>query len=228
MKKQKIVTVAALITLSNSALAIPVFDAANLAETVKLITAVREQIQLVKDSINQFKEYQQQFEKLKTIQEIAERTSEKIRDGNLDGALRGIERTIGYSKGYLAKITDIADINNIIADIDSKLISDELSSLKKQYLEDKKARLESEKTLISLKKSTNKNIEKMSKEESINQSHRINATNTSILARLAIENQHDRNSEKASMEKGYLETEATLLEAGGMFEKLADSEKRSF
>lgn len=206
----------------------PVFDATNFAEAIKIVQGIQDQIKQAEDYANQFNEYQQQFDDLYEIQKIAERTSDAIREGKLDEALTGIKNTLGYTQAYIDDISSVTDIERVISDIDTRLFDGNLVSSERAYLEDKKTRLEVEKTILSLKDTASDNIDKMSKDESINESHRINATNTSILARLAVENKQADNAEKAAQAKETATLQSTVLEAESFYRKLGESTKGAF
>ena len=228
MKKTTLSILISSFFLPNTVSAMPVFDATNFAEAIKIVQGIQDQIKQAEDYANQFNEYQQQFDDLYEIQKIAERTSDAIREGKLDEALTGIKNTLGYTQAYIDDISSVTDIERVISDIDTRLFDGNLVSSERAYLEDKKTRLEVEKTILSLKDTASDNIDKMSKDESINESHRINATNTSILARLAVENKQADNAEKAAQAKETATLQSTVLEAESFYRKLGESTKGAF
>ena len=228
MKKTILASVIGLIFSTNSYAGMPVFDASNFAQAIETVKGIQAQIKQAQEYANSFKEYQQQFEKVKQLQEKLEAASDAIRDNDLNRAINNVNGALGFGASMYGRATDLASIEKELTQIESKLSDPNISSIEKGLLMARKSELEVQKTLVAMLKTSSGNVGKMSRDESVNESHRINATNTSMLARLAVEANQRENDKEMQQRIHDSRMASSVIDAGDMFEKLGNNKMGGF
>ena len=228
MKKTLLASMISFILSSNAYAGMPVFDASNFAQAIETVKGIQAQIKQAQEYANSFKEYQQQFEKVKQLQEKLEAASDAIRDADLDRAINNVEGALSFGNSMYNRATDLESIEKELTEIESKLADSNISSIEKGLLMARKSELEVQKTLVAMLKTSSGNVGKMSKDESVNESHRINATNTSMLARLAVEANQTENEKQMQKRVHDTRMASSVIDAGDMFEKLGQKKMGGF
>ncbi|WP_345855767.1 hypothetical protein [Shewanella algae] len=222
MFKKKLIALVVSCALTSPALAFTSTgtDLQMLATLMEQLDNAKEQLGQLKDFQKQYQEFQRAFDEIERLQKIAEQASNAVRQGDINGALRGIKYKLSTVSG-LVGVELPSDINELRKVIDEALYG-ESDPANIAILEQEKSFLEVQETLMALRDASNENLERMSKDESINESHRINATNTSILARIAVENQASEVSKQSKEAQAKIDAVNDTFKTGKLYKKLSE------
>ncbi|MBW3163957.1 hypothetical protein [Ferrimonas balearica] len=196
------------------------------------LSTLGEQLNDVREYKEQFEDYTEAFEELKRLDEQRAQATEMIRNGDLDAAITLTNRS-------LTRILDLSGIDYPTdgGDIDiEKILSDRIDKLNREYaltddpfqaqrIKVEVQALEVQRTLESLRTVAQKSLTRMAKDESVDESTRITAENTALLARLAVEEQQAHNNKQSREQMEKVERADDVFQVGETLKKLGEARR---
>lgn len=203
-----------------------------LVQMLKQVGLTKEQLGVLEQQMDQAREYQSQFEdyqaafeEFKQLDEKRAQATEMIRNGDLDSAIRLTNRSLttilnltGLEEGNV-RLEEI--LTERILELKNKqAISEDPSEI--AIIESDIQALENQRAIEGLRVVAQNSLERMSKDESVDESIRVTAENTALLARLAVEEQQHRlNQQHARQQEALADIQDTLA-VGDAFKQVSE------
>ncbi|WP_028113456.1 hypothetical protein [Ferrimonas kyonanensis] len=203
-----------------------------LAQMIKQVGITEEQLSQLEERVKQakkyqgqFEDYQKAFEEFKKLDADRAKATEMIRNGDLDLVFKRTSRS-------LTKILNLSGLYDGDIDIEQVLI-ERISMLKNQRenesdlvvvakLDNDIQALENQVTIEGLRKVAQKSMGRMAKDESVDESARVTAENTAVIARLAVEQQQEANNRQKSETNEILKRANETLSVGKAYKKMGE------
>lgn len=196
------------------------------------LATLEQQVSDAREYQNQFDQYRQAFDELKMLDERRAQATEMIRNGELSAAIELTNRS-------LTQILDLGNLgspaNGRNTDI-QKILSERIDELNRQHaitddpirshrLEIELQALEVQRTLESLRSVAQNSLARMAKDESVDESVRITAENTALLARLAVEEHKARSHQQSREQMEKVERIDDVFQVGETFKELGEARR---